>query len=113
MIPNRLIFIWLGPKFPWSGGIAIRSAYQVHKPQSIWLVHEGMQQEGDGWDLIKDIEGRKSSPYRIRILTGLTTTDSASSCSMNSSPRQAVRTCLGLRSSTVMAVSTSIPTSSW
>lgn len=57
MIPNRLIFIWLGPKFPWSGGLAIRSAYNIQKPESIWLVHEGMKQEGDGWDLIKDIPG--------------------------------------------------------
>ncbi|MCQ2102923.1 MAG: hypothetical protein MJY98_06830 [Fibrobacter sp.] len=57
MIPNRLIFIWLGPKFPWSGGLAVRSAYNIQKPESIWLVHEGMKQEGDGWDLIKNIPG--------------------------------------------------------
>ncbi|SHK69041.1 glycosyltransferase [Fibrobacter sp. UWEL] len=71
MIPNRLIFIWLGPKFPWSGGLAIRSAYNVQKPQSIWLVHEGLKQEGDGWDLIKDIPGLEVIPVNDGHFEGL------------------------------------------
>lgn len=71
MIPNRLIFIWLGPKFPWSGGIAIRSAYKVQKPQSIWLVHEGLKQEGDGWELIKDIPGLEVFPVEDAHFEGL------------------------------------------
>ncbi|MBO7383728.1 MAG: hypothetical protein J6U07_03825 [Fibrobacter sp.] len=71
MIPNRLIFIWLGPKFPWSGGVAVRSAYKVQQPQSIWLVHEGLMQEGDGWDLIKDIPGLEVIPVQDSHFEGL------------------------------------------
>ncbi len=71
MIPNRLIFIWLGAKFPWSGGIAIRSAYNVQKPESIWLVHEGMEQKGDGWDLVKDIPGLEVIPVKDSHFEGL------------------------------------------
>ena len=71
MIPNRLIFIWLGPKFPWSGGLAIRSAYQIQKPSSLWLVHEGLKLEGDGWDLVKDIPGLEVIPVSDSHFDGL------------------------------------------
>ncbi|MCQ2097037.1 MAG: hypothetical protein MJY87_03720 [Fibrobacter sp.] len=71
MIPNRLIFIWLGPKFPWSGGLAIRSAYNIQKPTSIWLVHEGLRQDGDGWELIKDIPGLEVIPVSDSHFEGL------------------------------------------
>lgn len=35
--------------------MAMGSAWKIQKPESIWLVHEGLEKKGDGWDAIKDI----------------------------------------------------------
>lgn len=35
--------------------MAMCSAWKIQKPESIWLVHEGLEKKGDGWDAIKDI----------------------------------------------------------
>jgi len=55
MIPNRVIFIWLGKSFPWSGAKAICSAWKNQKPESIWLIHEGLEKKGNSWEAIKNI----------------------------------------------------------
>lgn len=62
MIPNRLVFIWLGKKLPWSAGIAIRSACQVQQPQEIVLYHEGLEFSGEGWDLVQRLPQLKVVP---------------------------------------------------
>lgn len=71
MIPDRLIFIWLGKTFPWTGGVAIKSAADIQKPKSIWLVHEGMETSGPGYDLIKDLPNLEIIPVENSHFEGL------------------------------------------
>lgn len=45
MIPNRLIFIWFGQKFPWENVIAMRSAIVTNQPQEVLLLHQGLSED--------------------------------------------------------------------
>jgi hypothetical protein len=38
MIPNRLIFIWFGSRFPYGNALALRSARRLFKPDEILLI---------------------------------------------------------------------------
>ncbi len=40
MIPNRLIFIWFGTRFPYGNLLALRSARRLFKPEEIVLIVE-------------------------------------------------------------------------
>lgn len=48
MIPNRLIFIWFGQKFPWENVIAMRSAINTNSPEEVLLLHQGLSEETPG-----------------------------------------------------------------
>jgi hypothetical protein len=47
-IPNRLIFIWLGSRFPLANRIAIKSAIACCKPDETLLIQKGLNSETEG-----------------------------------------------------------------
>ena len=55
MIPNRIVFIWLGRHLPWSAGLALRSASRVQQPDELVLYHEGLEEAGEGWELVRGL----------------------------------------------------------
>ncbi|MBF0429733.1 MAG: hypothetical protein HQK83_00530 [Fibrobacteria bacterium] len=42
LIPNRLVFIWIGETLPWSCQLAIKSAIAHCTPQQVILLHKGL-----------------------------------------------------------------------
>jgi hypothetical protein len=47
-IPNRLIFIWFGSRFPFANVVAVRSAMRTCKPDETLLIHEGLSEDTPG-----------------------------------------------------------------
>lgn len=71
MIPNRVVFIWLGKTLPWTAGVAMRSAAHVQKPDELLLYHEGLETAGEGWELVKDLPGLRLVPVADVLFEGL------------------------------------------
>ena len=51
-IPNRLIFIWFGERFPVTNLVAIRSAMHHCRPTQTLLIHEGLSPTTPGVDAL-------------------------------------------------------------
>ena len=47
-IPNRLIFIWFGNRFPFANVVAVRSAMRRCQPEETLLIHEGLDEDTPG-----------------------------------------------------------------
>lgn len=71
MIPNRIVFIWLGKTLPWSAGVAIRSASRVQAPDELVLYHEGLEFQGEGWDLVAGLPGLRLVAVSDALFDGL------------------------------------------
>lgn len=71
MIPNRIFFIWFGKALPWTAALAVRSAWNVAKPEEILLYHSGLEPAGLVRELTEEIPALKLCPIEGSLFDDL------------------------------------------